>query len=187
MTSTLHDLMTSTDGLPCREQSALWYSPDPVERRDAEQQCRTACPILAACMRHALAAKERYGVWGGVDMEARAIGCGTERAYRIHVRRGESPCPTCLAAHEEAVDAERRRLLGEAHAAGGTLRGYWMHRRLGEEACVPCKRACGRASRERRERERADAERARGEWGDLGGPECLPGLQAGVQAFAIAS
>lgn len=30
------------------------------------------CPVRAECLAHALANDERYGIWGGVDMEARA-------------------------------------------------------------------------------------------------------------------
>lgn len=30
------------------------------------------CPVQAECLAHALANDERYGIWGGVDMEARA-------------------------------------------------------------------------------------------------------------------
>jgi hypothetical protein len=184
--TSLHDLMIRTPGLPCRTDPGPWFSPDPTERRDAAQRCR-ACPLLLACMRYALDAREQHGVWGGVDFEARAIGCGTERGYRVHRRRGEQPCPRCQAAYDEAVEAERRRLLAVAHAAGGTVRGYWMHRRLGEEACVPCKRACARQSKARRDREREAAERAREAWDDRRGAEALPGRQAGVQRLALSA
>lgn len=32
------------------------------------------CPVRAQCLAYALANDERYGIWGGVDMEARAEG-----------------------------------------------------------------------------------------------------------------
>lgn len=147
--ATLHQLAATTPGLPCRTDMSLWFSTDPIERHDAAQQCRH-CPLLLACMQDALARDEQHGVWGGIDMEARAVGCGSERGYRRHVRRRETPCPGCRAAHDAAVEADRRRRLAVEHAAGGTVRGYAMHRRLGEEACRSCKRAQARKSAEAR-------------------------------------
>ncbi|MBZ3909400.1 WhiB family transcriptional regulator [Streptomyces acidiscabies] len=154
MTAALHDLMTRTEGLSCRTDPEPFFSPNATDRQYAARQCH-ACPLLLACQHHALATGEQHGVWGGVDFEARAMGCGTERGYQIHIRRKESICPRCQSAHDEAVEANRRQLLAEAHRAGGTTRGYWMHRRLGEEACVKCKRAQARKSKERRERAHA--------------------------------
>ncbi|MGW2210144.1 WhiB family transcriptional regulator [Streptomyces sp. NPDC001781] len=186
MTS-LHDLTARTPGLPCRTDPEPWFSPDPTARQYAVQQCRTACPLLAACLQHAFTAGEQSGVWGGVDMDARTIGCGTERGFRVHKRRSEEPCESCQAAHDEAVETDRRRRLAAEHAAGGSLRGYWMHRRLGEDACVPCKRAQARRSQERRDEARAAAGRARGAWGDSGDADDVPGAQAGVHGLAAAS
>lgn len=185
MTSALHDLMTRTPGLPCRDEPAPWFSPDANDRRYAARQCH-ACPLLLACMRYALDADEQHGVWGGVDFEARAMGCGTERGYQIHIRRKEQVCPRCQAAHDEAVEANRRRILAEAHAAGGTIRGYWMHRRLGEEACVPCKRACARKSAEQREKARQGAERPRSASVASGVAETLHAAPAGTHGLALA-
>lgn len=182
----LHDLAARTPGLPCRTDMALWFSTDPSERHNAAQQCR-ACPLLLACMQDALAREERHGVWGGVDFEARAAGCGTERGYANHKRQQEPACPACQAAHDEAVEANRRRILAREHAAGGSIRGYWMHRRLGEEACVPCRRACARLSQERRDRARAAAERARGGWGGREVVESVPGAPAGAQPLCRAA
>lgn len=185
MTS-LAALTATTRSLPCREDPEPWYSPDPTERAYAARQCH-ACPLLFACMKQALAAGEQHGVWGGVDFEARAIGCGTKRGFQIHKRRREPVCPACQAAHDEAVHANRLRILAEAHKAGGTIRGYWMHRRLGEEACVPCKRACARNSAEHRERRRQGRTRARAAVVALGTTEAGSGAPGGVQGLAIAS
>lgn len=185
MTS-LFDLMTTTPGLPCRTLTAEYFSDDPTERQYAARQCHS-CPLLLACQQYALANEERYGVWGGVDFEARAIGCGTDRAYQIHKRRREQVCPECQAAHDEAVEDNRRRLLAEAHAAGGTRRGYWMHRRLGEEACVPCKAAQARRSQEQRGKKREAAERARGAWDAREVIEAPRGAYAGVQPASCAA
>lgn len=185
MTTALHDLMTRTPGLPCREQPEPFFSPDQAERQYAARECHR-CPLLLACMRYALAADEQYGVWGGVDFEARAMGCGTARGYRNHIRHREPACAPCQAAYDESVEANRRRLLEIAHRAGGTVRGYWMHRRLGEEACEGCKRAQGRKSAERRERQRAAAQGPRSAPVALIPAEPLPGPQSAVQPLALA-
>ena len=183
--TTLADLTARTPGLPCRNEPDAFFSTRTADRRYAARKCHR-CPLLLDCMRYALDTQQQHGVWGGVAFEARAMGCGTERGYQIHIRRKEPACPACQGAHDEAVEANRRRILAEAHKAGGTTRGYWMHRRLGEEACVPCKRACARQSQERRDRERADAERARAAWGTSGATEPLPGAPAAVQPLALA-
>ncbi|WTC56871.1 WhiB family transcriptional regulator [Streptomyces cellulosae] len=189
MTS-LYDLMNRTPGLPCRTHTTPttdpWFSTDPTERQDAARQCHR-CPLLLACMQDALARREQHGVWGGVDFQARATGCGTDRGYRSHRSRGEKACPACQAAYDEAVEANRRRILAEAHAAGGTMRGYWMHLRLGEAACVLCKRACARQSQERRKADRAACERARRVWEAREVAEGENGPQAGAQPLPIAS
>ena len=184
--TTLADLAATTAGLPCRTTDPeLWFSTSTVERAEAARQCH-GCPLLLDCMRYALAADERYGVWGGVDFEARAVGCGTSRGYFGHMGRGEAVCSLCQAAQQQAVEASRRRILAEAHAAGGTRSGYLMHRRLGEEACVLCKRAQARKSQERRDRERADAERARALSVAPEPAEPLRGRETAVQPFALA-
>jgi len=184
--TTLADLTATTSGLPCRTDPDRWFSPNAVERASAARECHR-CPLLLDCMRYALNSGEKAGVWGGVDFEARAIGCGTERGYQSHKRRKEPVCPRCQAAHDEALEANRRQILAEAHKAGGTIRGYWMHRRLGEDACVPCKRACARQSQERRDREREAAERACAEGGARKATGALPGAQTGTQRLPIAS
>jgi hypothetical protein len=185
VTSSLHDLMTRTPDLPCRTNPEPFFSDDPTERQYAAKQCHR-CPLLLACMRHALAADEQHGVWGGVDFEARAMGCGTERGYQIHIRRKEPACALCRTAHDERVEANRRHLLEVAHRAGGTVRGYWMHRRLGEEACEGCKRAQGRKSAERRERQRAATGGPRSRSVPPGVAEALLRPQAAVQRLALA-
>lgn len=184
MTAALHDLMTRAEGLPCRTDPEPYFSPNATDRQYATRQCH-ACPLLLACMKYALTSGQEYGVWGGVDFEARALGCGTDRGYRTHKRRGELPCRLCESAHTEAVEADRRQRLAEEHAAGGTIRGYWLHRRLEEEACVPCKRACARQSRERRERDRASAERERGDVVALPPSDPFHGPQAPTQRLPL--
>jgi WhiB family redox-sensing transcriptional regulator len=69
----------------CRElPTAVFFHPwgergDRRHRREAEakQICRT-CPVIDECARHALAAREQYGVWGGMgEDERRAMLRGT--------------------------------------------------------------------------------------------------------------
>ncbi|MFF1282187.1 WhiB family transcriptional regulator [Streptomyces sp. NPDC058299] len=176
----------TTPAVPCRTDPGPWFSPDPAERSYAARQCHP-CPLLLDCMRQALAAGEQHGVWGGVDFEARARGCGTERGYRAHRRRSEQPCDPCQAAYDEALETNRRRILADAHAAGGTARGYWTHRALEEEACVPCRRACARQSKERRDRARQGRSRPRTGAGAPRLTEALPDAPAGAQSLTIAS
>lgn len=183
----LMSLMTSTPGLPCRDEPDAFYSSDATERAYAARQCQQRCPLILACMRYALEGDEQHGVWGGVDFEARAMGCGTERGYQVHIRRREDVCPRCRAAHDEAVEANRRRLLAEAHRAGGTVRGYWMHRRLLEDACAACKRAQARKSAERREEQRAAGDKARAEWDARKAADPLQGAPVAVQPASRAA
>lgn len=187
MTTSLHDLAATTPGLPCRTvDPELFFSTDPTERQYAASLCRP-CPIRLACISHALDNAEPGGVWGGIDIDARVIGCGTVRGFRVHVRRGEEPCVRCTAAHEEHVAADRRRRLAVEHAAGGSAKGYGMHRRMGEEACVPCKAAQARQSKERRERERQAAVRPRIVPDVEVAADPLRGAPAGAQPLTIAA
>lgn len=156
MTS-LHQLTAATPGLPCRTTPDAWFSPDHTERRYAARECHR-CPLLLDCMRYALAADERYGVWGGVDFGARAAGCGTQRGFRVHQRLREPQCEACQAAHDEVVEAGRRRRLDLEHGLGGSVRGYQLHLRLGEVACAVCKGAQARQSADRRARNRRGRE-----------------------------
>lgn len=179
----LHTLTTLTTGLPCRTDPDRWYSTDPAERHDAARQCHR-CPLLLACMQYALAAGEEHGVWGGVDFGARADGCGSERGYRRHVRRKELACASCQAAHDEVVEADRRRRLAVEHEAGGTVRGYWMHRRLGEEACPVCRAALRRRSKQLRDEARRGRVRPRTAPAAPGTGEAGSAALAAVQPFA---
>ncbi len=60
----------------------LWYSVKPAERRKAIDIC-SMCPVRVQCLEAALKNRERWGVWGGVDLEE------PKRASRaVFVRRG---------------------------------------------------------------------------------------------------
>jgi WhiB family redox-sensing transcriptional regulator len=71
----------------CRsdEDPELWYPSGGESEHDhnynrAERDRRAAlakaicgqCPVRTACLRHALAAGERFGIWGGLDASQRA-------------------------------------------------------------------------------------------------------------------
>jgi hypothetical protein len=115
------------------------------------------CPLRTECMTWALDQEEPIGVWGGLSPSERAQlrhgpgwwvdeegrirqPCGSDPAYRTHLKYGEQPCDTCAAGQEQRTTERRRAILAEEHAlpAGGSVRGYDTHRRLGEEACGPC-------------------------------------------------
>ena len=63
----------------CRgENTSLFFHPD-GERGPARARRQTAakavcarCPVLEACLKHALSVREPYGVWGGMSEEERA-------------------------------------------------------------------------------------------------------------------
>ncbi|HHU09458.1 MAG TPA: WhiB family transcriptional regulator [Intrasporangiaceae bacterium] len=50
-----------------------------AQRIERAKEVCAACPVIVACREHALAIREPYGVWGGLDEEERA---------REHARRG---------------------------------------------------------------------------------------------------
>ncbi|MFD3871908.1 WhiB family transcriptional regulator [Streptomyces sp. NPDC058623] len=63
----------------CRETaSEQFFGPtqEPLEQRQerderAKRIC-AGCPVAEACLRHALSAQERYGVWGGLTARERS-------------------------------------------------------------------------------------------------------------------
>ncbi|MEU7155136.1 WhiB family transcriptional regulator [Streptomyces chrestomyceticus] len=175
MTTTTH--LGRTRPLCSYDDPELWYSPDPDERALAKTVC-LRCPLRRACLTAALDAKERFGVWGGLDASERRwlaaddarwvddegrlrLACGTEPALRAHGRYAET-CETCTAAHAARTEAARRARLAAAHAAGGTETGYLAHRLLGETVCPRCQAAHRRASKEQRRRAAARAALAAG-------------------------
>lgn len=182
----LPHLAASTPNLPCRLDPDAFFSTDPTERQYAATLCGP-CPIRLQCASYAIANDEQDGVWGGMDLAARVIGCGTVRGFRRHRGRDEVPCPRCQNAYDEAVSADRERRLGVEHGLGGTVRGYWLHWRMGEDACRPCKTAQGRKSAERRARARSRAEGLRVAAVTSGAAEPPRGAAEGVQGLAAAA
>ena len=60
-----------------REDTELFFHPEGERgpRRDGREAAAKAicatCPVIAACREHALAAREPYGVWGGLSEHER--------------------------------------------------------------------------------------------------------------------
>ncbi len=74
----------------CRNlESGLFFHPE-RERGPSRAQresrakavCRT-CPVLAQCRAHALAAREQFGVWGGLSAAERVEIAGGARPGRV--------------------------------------------------------------------------------------------------------
>ena len=56
------------DPLPCREETALWFSEHPADLELAKALCRT-CPLRVPCLAGAIDRREPFGVWGGEIFE----------------------------------------------------------------------------------------------------------------------
>lgn len=113
------------DEAACAGRDAeLWFPAEVGRRRTrygndaaAKAICRT-CPVVQACLSHALEHDEWDGVWGALSPDERRelkqirlrpmseMDHGTESGEKQHRRRGEDPCPRCLAA---ATRAQRER------------------------------------------------------------------------------
>ncbi len=99
---------------------------DHASTRAAKEIC-ASCPVRVACLEHAIAAGERWGIWGGkttaersklvrakVDGPYAGIPHGTEGGYRRERRRGLDPCEPCNAANNEASRVRRYGDLSQA-------------------------------------------------------------------------
>ncbi|RMB85605.1 WhiB family transcriptional regulator [Streptomyces shenzhenensis] len=203
MTSTLHDLMIRTPGLPCRLDHEPFFSDQARERAAAVRQCQT-CPLRTPCAAYAIETRQAHGVWGGTTAADRRsfrdgrpwrfdehgqlrLVCGSEAAYRAHFGYREQPCDECTAAHDAHVEAERRARLAVEHEAGGSSRGYHLHRVLGEPACDECKGAQAKRSAADRARGRKSPQRARGGRGVRKSTDTAPGAPADAQTFQRAA
>lgn len=91
-------------------------------RRQAEVAkgvCRS-CPVMEQCAAHALAVREPYGVWGGLDERERERQIRREREIRASLRRARPDgawavdCPTC-GATEDRPCRSRARYLPDPH------------------------------------------------------------------------
>jgi len=61
--------------VPCGPDPEPWYADTPAGRAEAAAQC-TGCPVITLCGAAADGARERWGVWGGVDRQAPRRGRG---------------------------------------------------------------------------------------------------------------
>lgn len=85
---------TWQDLAACTSHSGLFYGPESEtleQKREREAQasliCRS-CPVIGACLDHALSRPEKFGVWGGLGERER------ERVRRRRMRsRREHPTP----------------------------------------------------------------------------------------------
>lgn len=57
---------TAPGGVPCQADPDAFTSEFAAERERAARLC-AGCPIRVLCGRYAVAARERWGVWGGKD------------------------------------------------------------------------------------------------------------------------
>ena len=145
-----------TTKTPCADTPDLFWSTTPADETKAKALC-SDCPLRAACAQQAIDNDETAGTWGGltagerlqlrrgvgwwIDDEGRARKpCGSDSAYRAHLKYKEPPCEPCTVEHARIVEQDRRRTLRRAHAlpAGGSVTGYSTHRKLGEEPCEAC-------------------------------------------------
>ncbi|MFL1427111.1 MULTISPECIES: WhiB family transcriptional regulator [unclassified Nocardiopsis] len=107
------------DRAACRDQDTdLFFDDTGVGTERAKRTC-AGCPALVPCREWALAAPERYGVWGGMDAEER-------KAERRNRQRRVAPTPG-PAEKKPAVPrvpaaGTRRRLQALALAGHGTTR-----------------------------------------------------------------
>jgi len=72
-----------------REDTELFFHPEGERgpsrsnrEASAKAVCAT-CPVLMSCREHALAAREPYGVWGGLSEHDREQILGTEHATAV--------------------------------------------------------------------------------------------------------
>lgn len=105
----------------------IWTSDLRPHRQKAAALC-VGCPILDACRAGAEARGERFGVWGGVDVETeyrrqydarpkhsrRRPPCGSHNGYKAHLRNGEPTCNACRVANRTYQAAGKARRRAEA-------------------------------------------------------------------------
>ncbi len=92
---------------------------DPSRFDEARRTC-VGCPVLDRCGEQGR--QEMFGLWGanpaGVKRRNGYIPrgqrpmapCGTDAAYKRHLRHGEVPCDSCREAHNVSVAHSDRRL-----------------------------------------------------------------------------
>ena len=73
----------------CRDgPEAVFFHPDLERgsaRQDRDERAKAVCarcPVITQCRRHAIAAEEPYGVWGGQDENERRVAIARRRRAR---------------------------------------------------------------------------------------------------------
>jgi len=119
----LPDFLTTGRPSCTPDTAALFWSREHDDEQAAKALCH-ACPLLAACQTWAIDEHEQWGTWGGLtaterlqlhrgrgwwlDHEGRIRQpCGSDPAYREHLKYRETPCGPCTDAKAQA-SAERR-------------------------------------------------------------------------------
>lgn len=95
------------DNALCAQIDPELFFPDKGgSSREAKLVC-SLCPVQTDCLQHALTARERFGVWGGLsERERRSVerchrspvitaSCGTPAGATRHYKHGESLCQPC--------------------------------------------------------------------------------------------
>jgi len=70
----------------CRSLSPELFFPRTANDEEAAKAVCAGCPVQSACLDHALAVAEPYGIWGGMTLRERR----RERRSRLRLRR--VPC-----------------------------------------------------------------------------------------------
>lgn len=71
----------------------LWFSNDPTDIQAAKAVCRR-CPVSDRCLAGAVERDERWGVWGGLDLN-RDLDVNARRKILRKERRAKRTCDWC--------------------------------------------------------------------------------------------
>ena len=108
----------------CRthDNPELWYSDRPEDIRQAQTVCLIDCPVRRQCFAFALQQDEKYGVWGGVDMENTARVRRRERdAVRQPLDRRWTTDDDVTLVLQMAADGRTRRDIAERTGISATV------------------------------------------------------------------
>lgn len=57
----------------CRSLDPELFFPETANDEEAAKAVCVTCPVRTACLEHALAASEPYGIWGGLTLRERRL------------------------------------------------------------------------------------------------------------------
>src|SRR4051812_33570799 len=127
----------------CRgENTSLFFHPDGergparARRQNAAKAVCARCPVIDACLKHALSVREPYGVWGGMSEE--------ERARLIAADPAAVAVGVCLLPHtpKRAGPAAAGPALFVCSAGELSLSGCGRARRASGRGCAAHRRGC---------------------------------------------